>query len=105
MTMAQTYSQILSEMETPKGPPKRPARPPIKIDQTTRNKILGITGGLLLLFLTVYLAWTFWPVRVPSPNESPLAIAKFAATDKFASMTMDQKQPYLDAMEKAPWDQ
>src|SRR5947209_20540910 len=101
--MTQSYSQILQEMEVPKTSPQKPKRPPIKTDDSTRNKTLGIVGGIIVLALTIYLAWTFWPVRVPAPNESALTIAKFAATDKFAAMTMDQKQPYLDAMEKTPW--
>jgi hypothetical protein len=100
-----TYSQILREMEAPKSSRKESPRKPIKINDTTRNKVLGATGGVLALLLTVYLAWAYWPVRVPAPNESPLTLAKFAATDKFAGMSMDQKQPYLDAMEKVPWDQ
>lgn len=103
--MTQSYSQILQEMEVQKTSRKKPKRPPIKIDDTSRNKILGIVGGIIVLALTIYLAWTFWPIRVPAPTESALTIAKFAATDKFAGMTMDQKQPYLDAMEKMPWDQ
>jgi hypothetical protein len=70
-----------------------------------RKKILGIAGAVVVLSATFYFAWLYWPVRVPAPNESAITIAKFAATDKFAAMSMDQKQPFLDAMEKIPWDQ
>ncbi len=102
--MGQTYSQILREMEASNRPPKKPAKRR-EIDNTARNKLIGGALGFLVLCITFYLAYTFWPVRVPAPNESVLTIAKFAATDKFAGMSFDQKQPYLDAMEKVPWDQ
>jgi len=102
-----SYKKILDKMESKDAPKPVAEKKPSRfstMSPKTRQKLASYGGGFGALILAIVLAWYFWPVRVPSPNESAATIGKFMATDKFASLPLDQKQPFLDAMEKLPWD-
>jgi hypothetical protein len=46
--------------------------------------------------------WTWWNSLPPSPDGSPVKVVAYAATEDFANLPSNEKQPYLDAMSADP---
>lgn len=77
--------------------------PPPQPPKDTRRKWLNsrrltITASVASLLLIGLVGWSLWAGRAPKPSSDALTIAKFMSTDKFASMSDEQKRPYIDAM-------
>jgi hypothetical protein len=79
------------------SPSPRPPAPRKPASQWTVTAV-----GALVVTAVGLLGWWLWPEHVPSPEASPVTLVKFASTDRFARMSEQEKQPYVDALSKIP---
>ncbi|HEX2974105.1 MAG TPA: hypothetical protein VHP11_17360, partial [Tepidisphaeraceae bacterium] len=57
--------------------------------------IVAVVAAAGVLIALTLMGWRWLGNRPPAPTDDPLAIAKFAATDNFAQMSLAQKELYL----------
>ncbi len=67
--------------------------------QSKKGLIAGV-AAVVVLGLGLAAAWALWPTPMPAPDAPAIEVAKFMATDRFAKLPLEQRQPYLDAMQK-----
>src|SRR5689334_14477356 len=86
ITEYRSSSGAVLQLSSPKAKVKRP------------DWKISVVGSVLLLALAVA-AWKLWPSR-PQPTAPPAKLVRFIASDDFALMRPDEKQPYVDAIQK-----
>lgn len=80
----------------------RPTPPSAGSKTRTVRKALAIVTVLVVVGGAAY--WYSRP-RMPLPTDPPVEITRFVATDRFVALPPDQKQAYVERLEKLTFDE
>lgn len=95
--MASDYTKFIQEFNEKTASPA--AKPKKKRaawrDADLREHLPKIIGAAVVLG-TIYIAWAYWPQRVPALDAPASEIAKYVGSSNFLSLPPDRQKPYLD---------